>query len=839
MASTLARCVNGHIFNTKRYGSICPYCEAESEQTYFIMDKKTGKSACPLQSVKIEADVDTQMAMVLLKQDFKNTNLSDIEAVYIFPLPHKAEVTELIAKIGDVEIVGEIKEKEEAYKEYDLAVKNGDSAFLLDQARPDIFQIWLGNIAPGESITIELTYTEETHVTDGELRWLLPTVVAPRYIPGNAAGEKTGVGTAQPTDRVPDADNITPPIGYAPYTLDIKANFKGIDGIKNVSSPSHPVDIEFSEDCYTVKLARDNEPLDSDFILVARMENSNTDSLITASDLDGETFSHTNVFVDLSNRQVSENNYDYYFVIDTSGSMAGEKLEQAKRALHISLRNLMAGDTFNLIAFQSSFSCFSNESVPYSQTNLEKADSWIDRLRASGGTEILEPLKFLVDKAHESERIVLLFTDGEVGNEREIHNLIRSNNNRLSLFPFGIDTAVNKYFIDGLADAGNAIPEYVYPGERIEDKVIRQFARIHQPYIINARFTDINGNEVEVLPKVPKRLYDSEAYGFVLKTLKNTRIDSLTLTGEIENTRYEHILKASGKGDTRLLSYRWAREKIKDLETRLNHGNSRRDKMIREEIIEISKKYGVLSTLTSFVAVYNRTVKEKGIVETVVIPVNEPKMWGMYQSMDLGTRGMRCCAPAKISDTAPAMLCFDEPDESFSLKRSKSRFMKRFKQSMSGSVDIEEHNTLAPDRPHSIDDIIRHVAEKQNADGTYGSGNEIIRKTSAFIIGMLLTKENWKPYKIQIVKASKALMNKTQNADLLKVIALCLAYRKALISSSLDEAENKLSKTEAAIIEATMQEDLKPLSVYLGFDFEEIDNDDKRNNLIEFVLSMV
>ena len=159
-----------------------------------------------------------------------------------------------------------------------------------------------------------------------------------------------------------------------------------------------------------------------------------------------------------------QNNYEYTFVIDVSGSMSGRKLEQAKKALQLSLRNLIEGDRFNMIAFESEYICFSETSVPYTQSNLEKADRWVTSLVPMGGTVILQPLRFVLERPYTENtgRVVLLFTDGQVGNEKEIIQLVRRNNKALNLFPFGIDTAVNRYFIDSLAQAGNGSPEFVF-----------------------------------------------------------------------------------------------------------------------------------------------------------------------------------------------------------------------------------------------------------------------------------------------------------------------------------------------------------------------------------------
>jgi Ca-activated chloride channel family protein len=243
-----------------------------------------------------------------------------------------------------------------------------------------------------------------------------------------------------------------------------------------VSSPSHAIETFIDGSRASVRLARENEILDSDFILCAGLEDDGESRVSIGRDNDMGGFIHIKFIPEIDDAPQDKGKYLYTFLIDVSGSMAGEKLTQAKRAVRIALRNLMEGDCFNIIAFESNFVVFSNKPVRYSQQSLDKADVWADSLRPMGGTEIYKPLEYVLNsmelpKGH--QHIMLLFTDGQVGNESEIINLVKDYGKQLALFPFGIDTAVNKYFIDSLADAGNGMSEYIYPGEPLEDKVIR------------------------------------------------------------------------------------------------------------------------------------------------------------------------------------------------------------------------------------------------------------------------------------------------------------------------------------------------------------------------------
>jgi Uncharacterized protein containing a von Willebrand factor type A (vWA) domain len=801
-----------------------------------IIDKKTGEQACPLKNVEVKAVINSTMSEVTLTQNYINTGNKNIEAIYTFPMPHNAQVTGFRVKMADGDIEGEFREKDEAYREYDSAVRRGNTAFLLESHRPDIFQISLGNIAAGEAASITIAYIEDMKITDDELRWTLPSVVAPRYIPGKLTGDKSGMGNLAPTDRVPDADYITPPVGEAPYTLKVHAEFKGLHGIRNVSSPSHPIEVSLNNNLVSVELSRETELLDSDFVLIARLEDTSRNSCISAKDKIDGTFADIRFNIDLDDYICKQNNYEYTFMIDISGSMAGEKLEQAKRALRISLRNLMEGDRFNIVAFESNYTSFSKEPVPYSQINLEKADKWITGLDDMGGTEIFVPLQYVLEtsnKDHSLERIVLLFTDGQVGNEKEVIRLVERYNQALYLYPFGIDTAVNKFFIDGLAEAGNGIAEYVYPGEAIEDKVIRQFSRIHQPYILNPKLTDEKGNALDTIPVMPKRLYNSEAYAFSFHYEGSDNFDKVLMCGENAGEVIKNPLDVSYDGDIRLLSLKWAKEKIKTIEKQMGSGNGRRDELTRKEIVDLSQKYGILSTMTSLVAIHKRIVRETGMPETTVIPVAKPRGWDMFEE----PADVRYCfaAPSKAPSKALASraryseVCEDELDvpsflrktTSSASRRSKSpRFIESMELKVSEDIGSIQ-DTAISSVTNGINETIRKASEKQNANGSFGSGKDIINKTSFYIIGMLSMKEDWKPYRIQITKAGDVLIKSGTDNLLLKTIALYMIHEKKLYQGisfqlTLDNQISRLTNQDKEIFDAYKNGNIELLCEHIG-----------------------
>ena len=226
-----------------------------------IRDQRAVAITCPLKLVEVKARLDAHYAEVTVTQQYMNEGKRTIEAIYIFPLPTDAQVTGFHARIGDKEIQGEFLEKEEAHRQYQQAIKRGDTGVLLEHKDSNQFQLSLGHLLPGEQASITLTYIQVLTATDQELRWMLPTVIAPRY---------------KPSHRV-----IAPPRGGATYPLKLVITLSASAGIKKVSSPTHPIEISLERGDWRINLSRDDHGLDRDFVLTAMLEEEDESSFIT------------------------------------------------------------------------------------------------------------------------------------------------------------------------------------------------------------------------------------------------------------------------------------------------------------------------------------------------------------------------------------------------------------------------------------------------------------------------------------------------------------------------------------------------------------------------------
>ena len=753
-----------------------------------IRTAKNGRAVCPLQRVRVNASVGESLVEVQIEQLFKHTGKGNIEAIYTFPLPHKGSVTSFSAKIGDTEIQGELREKDEARRHYDEAIQQGDSAFLLESHRADIFRVSLGQVLPGEDVAIRIAYIEELSEVDGELRWMLPTVIAPRYLPERAKQ---------------DAQLITPPIGDAPYVLELEANINLTRGISSISSPSHKITVGMKGNLAAkVTLATEGEILDRDLVLICKPLHEKKNGLFVSDEVAYRDYGYLTFVPELEMPATEEvRPKEYIFLLDISGSMGGDKITQAKKALRVCLRNIMFGDYFNIVAFESRFTLFSSAVVEYSEATLTKADAWVTKLQASGGTEIYEPLAFVLQSMHRKpgrDRVVFLFTDGQVGNESEVIDMARAHNKGLSLFTFGIDTAVNKGFIDGLAEAGNGLPEYIYPGERIEDKVIRQFARLQEPYLSEAKIITTQGKTVQVAPKIPRRLYNTESYAFTVRASNMSEEKSLIVQAKVADTQYTQEITSTSCGMGRIFALQWARERLRQIESLIERSNETKEKSLRAEAVALSIEYGVLSTFTSFVAVHRRMVKETGKLETVVVPVAAPQGWELDR-------------PAQDILVSSNFMAFRAPLETRA--RSASRV-----DSSTAHYKLFD-GFIAPPMQAKVQKstFLTDAAASQNADGSFGRGDVQVNKTSLFIIGTLTLGEDSKPYRIQLKKAGAYLASQSDLSSL-GVAAVELLIQHKLLPGAVarlhvDRIRQNLKPEDQQLVDDLLKGDFTRLLV--------------------------
>jgi len=753
-----------------------------------------------LSSIHVQGQLLHNRAKVQLLQTYVNQSLQNVEFTYTFPVPHDAKVCSFTIKIGNRVIHSEIMETDEAYKSYDRSILKGDSAAIVEAIGKDILELSAGNIAPGETVTIALHYLQEIRWDDdGQLlRWQIPTVIAPRYS----------------SNPGPEDIRKQPHIASNDTMLHLDLDLSMLSPIQQISSPSHPISVSMQhpstpagstteKDLYQahIALAKTNEVPDSDIILsITLQEAFNTENATHLTSPD-QKFSLIQMHPFIAEEPAEEKERLVAFILDRSGSMGQDKMEQAKLALKLCLRQLSENDRFMLVAFNEKYDCLFHRPIPFHEKNLKRADDWIDAIYASGGTEIYAPLEYILHTlkpAHEN--LVLLFTDGQVMDEDAIVKLAKDHADIVQLYPFGIDTAVNKAFLDSLATAGNGLAEYIYPGEMIDDKVLRQFDRIHSPFYSNAVILDEAGTELEVFPLIPRKLYSGEFYQFLYKHPEEKPAGilhfQLSCNGK-ETTIPITRPNLDNKKGVENLSAWWALEKIRLLESMISpHGHPRSSRLERE-IVDLSVQYEVLSTFTSLVAVMPREEKLEGMPTFVKIPVSAPRGWDMDTPCEGAPRYDLACpdvdgfAAPQVRNARHELRCFSKSssvDMSVASINNSSRPQAMF--------DFLQEDVSFAD---PIEEAIRDAALLQNANGSVGQEIDRTRATALFVLGMVESGKAMKKYRRALQKAMQWILDHAQSHYLLVACVLHLGTTRLALSS--DDVANTLQKCQQHMTE--------------------------------------
>ncbi|MBK8696746.1 MAG: VWA domain-containing protein [Deltaproteobacteria bacterium] len=568
--------------------------------------------AIPLKGVEVDGEVLGAHARVRVRQRYCNESGRAVEAVYTFPLPADATLTAFAMTCAGRRLEGSVKEREAAFHAYDDAVVAGHGAALLEQERSNVFTATVGNLLPGEETLVEVEYVQRVTADEGSLRWMIPTLVAPRYIPGSAGGDRTAHGEHPPTDRVPDADRITPPrAAEVGYGLKLDLLFDLGRAVK-VESPSHAITAITEGARVRVRFAQAEVALDRDVMLTARGLGSlasQAAGVVAHRALGSDGYLALSVVPDLAGEggTAAAKGVTAIFVVDVSGSMAGDSIREARAALRLCLRHLRAGDRFNVIAFSNSHSSFEREPVPFTQASMASADRWVDSLSAEGGTELLEPLVLATTMAG-SGGVVMLLTDGEVGNEDEILQAVlkRRGESRARVYSFGIGTNVSDALLRDLARETGAAVEFIHPGERIDEKVVAQFSRAVAPRVTDVTVRFVGVDVGEVAPSRTPDLVDGEPWSLLARYSRGgggTAEISGRWQGEAFAMRVP--LDLPEEVSRPVVAKLWAAERIRDLEDARVEG--RRAESMKARITALAVEHGIASRYTSFVVVEQRS----------------------------------------------------------------------------------------------------------------------------------------------------------------------------------------------------------------------------------------
>ncbi len=586
---------------------------------FFIKSDDQSLDQMPLQKTSAEVNIAGVIADVNVTQVYKNEGKKPIEAIYVFPASSRAAVYAMKMTIGERTIIAKIEEKQKARQEYEKAKKEGKSASLLEQKRPNVFQMNVANIMPGDIIKVELSYTELIIPEEGVYEFSYPTVVGPRY-------------SNQP-EAIASADDkwVSNPYtkeGKQPlYDFNIKTYIKAGLPIKDVKCNSQNVKMSFSdENNVEVSLKNDDKSAGNcDYILQYRLTGEDIGAGLLLYEGEKENFFLAMIQPPARPKVEQIPAREYIFIVDVSGSMSGFPLNISKGLIRNLIGKLRPTDRFNVILFAGTSSVLSEQSIPANTENIKKAINVIDHQRGGGGTQLLPALKRVLEmeKSDNYSRTFVIVTDGYVSVEKEAFDLIRSNLNKANFFSFGIGSSVNRFIIEGMAHVGNGEPFIVTNSSDAKQKAEKFRKYIQSPVLTNIK-TKFDGFDVyDVEPLNSPDVFAEKAV-LIFGKWKNAAKGSITLTGLTGNDIYEKTLSVSKIKPLKsniALKYLWAREKIRLLD---DYNNIRKDQQKINEVIELGLKYNLLTQYTSFLAIDSEVRNNDGSLSTVNQPLPLP-----------------------------------------------------------------------------------------------------------------------------------------------------------------------------------------------------------------------
>jgi Ca-activated chloride channel family protein len=595
----------------------------------------------PALDTHVEMDITGMLARVQVRQTFHNPGNRWAEGIYVFPLPEQAAVDHLRMVIGERIIEGQIKERAQARKTYQQAKQAGQRASLVEQERANIFTTSLANIAPGESISVEIEYQQTVHYSDNAFRLRFPMVVGPRYIPGTALELEdevrafAGSGWARATTRVADAARITPPVQHPdhgplnPVSLDIHLN-PGMP-LAEVSSSYHPIDTQWSaEGHYRIQLAERQVPADRDFELVWRPTAASAPrGAWFVEDKHEYQYGLLMLVPPQHDAERTALSRDVVFVIDTSGSMHGESIEQARSALLLALDRLTERDRFNIIRFSDSTDSLFAETQSADPANLAIARQFVRSLHASGGTEMRPALQLALQHDGQARglRQVVFLTDGSVGNERELFELIRNKLGHSRLFTVGIGSAPNSHFMRKAAEYGRGTFSYIGKTAEVMEKTAELFLKLERATLTDIRLELPPGLDLETLPQRIPDLYAGEP---LLVALRGPAMpDWIVVHGKLAEQPWSTRVTLEGGQQGSVLAPEWGRRKIAQLMTRLHdaqHEDAR--EALRQQVVATGLTHHLVSRYTSLVAVDVTPARQMNeLLNQHALKTNLPRGW--------------------------------------------------------------------------------------------------------------------------------------------------------------------------------------------------------------------
>lgn len=581
---------------------------ANAQSGSLLWRMQQGYTTATTLNTDVHMAISGLVARVKVRQEFRNEGSEWVEGVYVFPLPDKAAVDRMRLHIGDRFIEGEIREKEQAKKEYEQAKASGKKASLVQQQRANLFTTSVANVAPGELVVVEIEYLEDLRYEDGRFSIRFPMTLTPRYLPGSPLPDRQGNGWSPDTDQVTDASLITPPqvTRSEDHKISLTADVNAGMPLEIIASRYHPVSVAENNGHYTVQLSDQQTIMDHDFELVWQpIPSAEPRAMAFSETIDGKPYHLLMVMPpDQEDSAPVQMPRETIFIVDTSGSMHGVSMTQAKRAVNLAIKALQPGDRFNVIEFDSYTSALFPASQLASGSNVANALSFVQQLQAEGGTEMRPALKLaLASPAFETHlRQIVFITDGSVGYEDEMFSIIEQHLGTARLFTVGIGSAPNSLFMRKAAEAGRGSYTFISALHEVSEKMDALFRKLEHPQVTDIEVHWPSGVVVDSYPSTVPDLYLGEPVSVRAQASNAFRPGEVVrITGNSATGGWAADLEIDSAATSEGVGALWARARIAELTDQERRGGNADE--LRAGILKTALTHHLVSKYTSLIAV--------------------------------------------------------------------------------------------------------------------------------------------------------------------------------------------------------------------------------------------
>jgi len=600
----------------------------------------------------IVANVSGQTARVTVTQAFRNTSEEWMEATYLYPLPDNGAVDTLQMVVGDRIFSGKIKPKEEAREIYEEAKANGQKAGLVEQQRPNMFRNSIANVGPGETVLVQIEFQAPIQQIRGDHSLRMPLVVGPRYVAGSA---KAGGSLARAALLAGSSDVLAPTAdpemaaraGSGLNPVSITVNLDPGFSAETISSPYHAVNVSGEGETRTVTLKDGAVPANRDFELRWSAGGEVPELGLFRQTHNALDYVMATITPPSAERESAEAPArEMIFVIDNSGSMAGDSMPAARRSLLYALETLRRQDRFNIIRFDDTMDELFVEAVPASDENIAIGKSFTHGLEAEGGTEMLPALQAALSaKASESHlRQIVFLTDGSLSNEAEMMREIGQSDGRSRVFMIGIGSAPNTYLMRRMAEAGRGTFTHVGYGDEAEPQMQRLLDRLSKPLATDL-FASVSGGNIDFAPRDLPDLYAGEPLVLIGRT-KNLQ-GTLTVSGTIEGKRWSRSIDLTEAGESDVVTKLWARRRIAEVEAERYSGETSYERA-DASIEELGMDFHLVTSRTSLIAVDETPSRPDGArLVREELPLLLPAGWDFDRLFGVQLAGLSRDIPAR------------------------------------------------------------------------------------------------------------------------------------------------------------------------------------------------